>query len=76
MPLLKKELVHFMASYLDDFHQAYVIQTSGKTHPLCSIYHKSALPFVKEQLENKEYRMMDLLAKLEVKFISLGVCRT
>jgi len=73
MPFITKELVHFMVTYLDSNapYQAYVIKTDDRLQPLCAIYHQSALPIMKEQLGSKNYRLMDLLTKLEIKTISL-----
>lgn len=70
MPLLKKELLDFMATYISQDFNAYVIK-AAKTHPLCGIYHKSALPVILAQIEAGNYRLMDLLKSLRTKTISL-----
>jgi len=72
MPFIQKELVLFMLEFISSDYDCFVIQSTNKTHPLCGIYKKSILPMIKQQIEEENYRMMELLNRAQTKFISLG----
>ena len=75
MPFLKKELVEYMLEFISTDYDCFVIQSTTQTHPLCGIYKKSALPMIKQLIDEKNYRMMDLLKGLKTKYIPLGYSR-
>jgi molybdopterin-guanine dinucleotide biosynthesis protein MobB len=60
-----------MLQFINPQQNAYVINAANKIHPLCGIYHKSALPIIKEQIEKGDYRLMNLLRVLQTREISL-----
>ena len=71
MPLIKKELIEFMRLCIDETSDCFVIQSDGKTHPLCAIYKKSMIPRIEAAIKAKDYRMMNLLKVSKVKYIPL-----
>ncbi len=71
MPFLTSELIEYMKTFVSSDYQAYVIQSGDQCHPLCAIYHKSALPVMKKQLESKNFKLHDMLSELSVKVIDL-----
>lgn len=75
MPFIKKELIDFMSTYLNSEHQAYVITTGDKTHPLCAIYHQSIIPVIEQMLGEANYRLMALLARIKTCYIPLQYTR-
>ena len=72
MPLFQRELAEYMGTFLDDTHDAFVLVTRDKrVHPLCAIYEKSAAPILETQIKQGNYRMMDALAQMKVRYIPL-----
>ncbi len=43
----------------------------GRIHPLCGIYAKTSLPVIERRLQNRQLRMLDLLAELHTVYFSL-----
>ena len=43
----------------------------GKIHPLCGVYRKSILPILEEQLLLERNKVMELLKKLHVKYVTI-----
>lgn len=72
MPLLKKELIFFMLEFISSDYDCFIVQTDDKKHPLCGIYNKSILPVIKDLIKDENYRMMDLLSLLKIKYIPLA----
>ena len=71
MPLIKKELVDFMLEFLTSEYDCFVIQSSGKIHPLCGIYRKSVIPTIENMIKKKNYKLTDLLKQSKTKYIQL-----
>ena len=71
MPLIKKELIEFMREFISSDYDCYVIESDAKVHPLCGIYHKRILPVIEQMMVEKNYRMMELLRRVNVKYIPL-----
>ncbi|MBV8553188.1 MAG: molybdenum cofactor guanylyltransferase [Acidobacteriaceae bacterium] len=44
---------------------------SGRVHPLCAVYHSSALPVVRAALDAGRLRMMDLLSELKAELLEI-----
>ncbi|WP_298035454.1 molybdenum cofactor guanylyltransferase [uncultured Dysosmobacter sp.] len=40
------------------------VDGNGRVHPLCGIYAKTALPVIERRLQNRQLKMLDLLAEL------------
>ena len=73
MPNITKEFIDFVMLFLSSDYDAIVIKDSqGKTYPLFGLYNKSALTTIEGFLMDKNYRLQDVLAELNVKYISLN----
>ena len=71
MPFIKKELIAFMATYINSHNDAYIITTGDRAHPLCAIYNKSMLATIEAMAQENNYRLTDLLNKVSTKYIPL-----
>lgn len=73
MPNITKEFIDFVMLFLSSDYDAIIIKdTLGKTYPLFGLYNKSALTTIEGFLMDKNYRLQDVLAELNVKYISLN----
>ena len=72
MPLLKKELILFIMTFISSDYEAIVVQTNDKVHPLCAIYHKSLLPVIKQQIVAENYQLLALLRLVKTKYVPLS----
>lgn len=73
MPNITKEFVDFILQFASHDYDAVIIKDSkGKTYPLFGIYNKSSLSTIEGLIMDKNYRLQDLLAELNVKYISLS----
>jgi molybdopterin-guanine dinucleotide biosynthesis protein A len=41
------------------------VDTEGRRHPLCALYHRNALPFVRAALDARRLRLLDLVEELK-----------
>ncbi len=41
------------------------VDTTGHRHPLCAVYHRNALPFVRTALDTRRLRLLDLVEELK-----------
>lgn len=72
-PNITKEFINFILQFISrDFDAIVIKDIKGKTYPLFGIYNKSALSTVERFIMDKNYRLQDLLAELNVKYISLS----
>lgn len=72
MPLFRAGLARYLEAFLCDSYDALLISDrTGRIHPLCGIYRKTALPVLKEQLLAGQYRLMSALERLRVKYVPL-----
>ncbi|MEG1481428.1 molybdenum cofactor guanylyltransferase [Clostridium sp.] len=70
MPFVKKNVLNFLGNYTFK-EEALVPVVNGKIQPLCSVYKKRILPTIEEMIILKEYKLMNLLDKLNVKYIKI-----
>lgn len=72
MPLFRAGLARYLEAFLCDSYDAFLIaDRTGRVHPLCGIYRKTALPILNEQLRAGQYRLMRALERLQVKYVPL-----
>lgn len=72
VPNLTKEFIEYISSFVSPYHDAFIIKDKdGFIHPLLGIYTKKSLPIIKEAIENKDFKVLNLMEKLDVKFIDL-----
>ena len=70
MPLITAKVISQLIEAADETVDAVIPVISGKIHPLVAVYHQRVLPVLTEQLANGDYRMMDVIRKLNVKEIT------
>lgn len=70
-PLVKKELYEFISTYICDDYDIYVVIEENKIHPLCGIYSRKVLPYIKEAIKNKNYSVTKLIENLRTKYIDI-----
>ena len=72
MPFFQKDLARYMISFVDDYHDAFVVVTRGEcAQPQCAIYNTRAADILEGQIKNGNYRLFNALAKMRVKYIPL-----
>lgn len=74
MPLVTKEFASYLAGLASAYPDARAIvikDRSGRVHPLCGLYQKSASPVLLTALKQEEYRVMNVLQKLKGEIIAL-----
>lgn len=70
MPFLNKEILNFLGNY--KFNEDILVPvTNGKVQPLCSIYKKGVLETILKMIEEKDYKLKNLLNRLNVKYIDI-----
>ena len=70
MPLLKRNLAELLLSALEEGIDAVIAVTADeRKHPLCGVYRKSTMDIFEKQLQSGNYRMMDALNKLQVRYL-------
>lgn len=76
MPLFHAGLAEYVLSYLSTDYDAFVIvDRQGQIHPLCGVYRKTAVPAFKRQISCKNYKMMDALKNMRVKYVMMEYSR-
>ena len=72
MPLFRRELGEFLTLFLSPAVDACVpVDRTGRVHPLCAVYGKSALPVLEQQLRSGDYRLTAALERLRVQYVPL-----
>lgn len=70
MPFLNKEILNFLGNY--KFNEDVLVPVAnGKVQPLCSIYKKRVLETILKMIEEKDYKLKNLLNRLNVKYIDI-----
>jgi len=70
MPFLSEEFLQFLGSKRSAA-EAIVPIHDGQAEPLCSLYHRSAMPKIESLLLEKKLKMMDVVKFLDTKFIEV-----
>ena len=61
-----------MISFVDAYHDAFVLVTrQERAQPQCAIYSARAADILERQIKDGNYRLLDALAKMRVKYIPL-----
>lgn len=68
MPFLNSEVIRFMAKKLDG-EAILVPEVDGGFHPLHAFYHKDCLSIIKEKLELKRLKLVDLFQVCNVRYL-------
>ena len=68
---VKSDLVDFAASIASFSDEAVIFEADDRFYPTCGIFSKKIIPVVEEMLSNKDYRVMNLIKKINAKFVNL-----
>ncbi|MDR1379537.1 MAG: molybdopterin-guanine dinucleotide biosynthesis protein B [Synergistaceae bacterium] len=72
IPLFSRGLAEYLSTYIANEYDAVVAVTrEGRIQPLCGIYSSSICGLLEKQIVSKDYRMMHVIEKLNVKYVSL-----
>jgi len=72
MPLITSELVRDLCDQMTEEYDAVILkETDGRIHPTCGIYRKSAVNVFEQQILDGNYRMMRVLDRLRVKYVTI-----
>ncbi|MCR9172141.1 MAG: molybdenum cofactor guanylyltransferase [bacterium] len=66
-PFLDVEILSSLTE--SHFQDAVIARCEERVHPLIGIYRKSALPTIQEQLNQKNFKMMELLKKINTDYV-------
>lgn len=73
MPKVSKKLINILKSNLTKDYQYIIFKDENeRLYPLGGIYSKECLPFIEEMIYSKNYKLTDLVKKLNGKIISLN----
>lgn len=70
MPFLNQEKILNFYNDLDDYDAVIPIY-KGRPQPLCALYNISVLKYIKEALDNDDFKIMIPLKKARVKFVEI-----
>ena len=68
-PFVTTEVYQELLKYIVDYQAVVPVHEDGLLEPITAVYHRSCLPVILQQIEKGEYKMMDLLARLNTKFV-------
>lgn len=71
MPNISKNLAKYMSGFICSDYDCYCIADDNFIQPLCTIYSKKMLPLIEEALRRGDYKLMNLIRRAKVKYISL-----
>ena len=71
MPLIQKELVFYLSEFISSDYDCFCVMDEEHVHPLCAIYSKKITGIVRKQIEEGQYRLMELLEQVRTKYIGL-----
>ncbi|MGL6114164.1 molybdopterin-guanine dinucleotide biosynthesis protein B [Cetobacterium sp. SF1] len=71
-PNISKEFFDYVSSFISSDYDAYIIKDhNNNIHPLIGIYSKTLLPIINENIDNHNYKIMNILKKSRTKYIEL-----
>ncbi|MFI3208435.1 MAG: molybdopterin-guanine dinucleotide biosynthesis protein B [Eubacteriales bacterium] len=71
MPFVTEKLIEKLYNCLETNDQVVVAESEGRVQPLFAIYHRSMKSLIEEQIRKKDFRMMNLLEKVNTKYVEL-----
>lgn len=73
MPKITKQFAKYLCDIITGEEKALVVRDkSGKIHPLGGIYSKNIIPEIEEMILQKDYKLLNLLSKVNAKIVSLS----
>lgn len=71
MPGISAKLVKYMSEFICSDYDCYCLADEKRIQPLCAIYSKAMLPLIEEALKSGDYKLMNLIRRARVKYISI-----
>ena len=71
MPFVTKALPEYLAEFFCSDYEIYVPTVNGKPEPLCSVYKKSILPVIENQIKNDDLKLSHIFEAVPTKFIPI-----
>ena len=73
-PMVKPEFVKYLISQIKNDTKAIVPQYASHLEPLFAIYHKSVLGTIEEQINKEDYKLVNLLKKINAQLVEVQDC--
>lgn len=75
LPFLKPDDIKQLASFVGHLQDwdAVLTESQGRAHPLLALYHRRTLPVWENALRQQNYKVMDAINRLKVKYIPEGL---
>ncbi len=70
IPIMERKVISELLSLRSENMKAIIPFIEGRVQPLVGIYHHSLLPLIGEQLKSGNYRLMSLLEKTDVRYVT------
>lgn len=71
-PNISEELVEYIYTFLSSDYDAFLVRDKrGFIHPLMGIYSKKVLKVLEKSIEEKNYKILNILKKIKVKYVDL-----
>lgn len=72
VPFVNEELIRYLISNIGEFDCIIPEHTSG-IEPMVALYHKRILPVMEEMIKGGDYKLKNLLAKLNAQFVDCNI---
>ncbi|HCW53748.1 MAG TPA: molybdenum cofactor guanylyltransferase [Clostridium sp.] len=73
MPKIKKNLIEVLINSIEPEDKCVVFKDDeGRVYPLGGIYSKKSLPIIKEMIDNENYKLQNLVKRLDGKVLSIS----
>lgn len=69
MPFINEENIFHLYSQLTYDADAVVMTAEGRVFPTVAVYRKNVLPLIEEQIETENYRLMELLDRINTVYV-------
>ena len=70
-PFVTQHVYLELLKYSEDYQAVVPIHENGFIEPLSAVYHRSCLPIVQQQIGAGKFKMMDLLDRLNTKYVPI-----
>ncbi len=75
MPKIKKKLTEVLLSNIEQGDKCVVFKDdAGRIYPLGGIYSKKSLPIIEEMIDSNNYKLQNLVERLDGKILSISEC--
>lgn len=75
MPKIKKRVIEVLLNNIEHDDKCIVFKDEeGRIYPLGGVYSKKCLPIIKEMIDNHNYKLQNLVKKLDGKVLSISEC--